>query len=328
MNFRDSNSSASKRAFLISGCRRVLRLALAIPTLAVVAGSARASELTDAIARQMDGIARSGAPASAVSAAELEAAPAEALAALAAYAESPSANVRERANALSAATARAVGAPDQRMGATDQLARALGDKSALVAQGAARNLLGFEPADFSIGARLAIAERLDETPPAADIVRLAGLAPAPGVEVRLRALLSDERAHEAGTAFAGRWFTTPGWAARLALARLGSKADLERVIELIEDERDPVIRVTRLYADLAYTGTDAGLAVVAAALLSEGVLPPVEEGKKPTPFAQYALDFLARAAKDCPVAPKYPGGYSDAEIATAREWAKERFGGI
>lgn len=303
---------------------RTARTILAFGLASALAAPAPAQNLTEAIARQMDGLSRAQV-ASVVPQSELNAAPEEALAALAAYADSPTPLVRNQANALAALTALAAGSPAQRIQAADQLARALADKDPLVSQGAARRLLEFRSADFSPAARAAIRERLDAPSPSPDVVRLAGLAPSPGVETRLRELTADETAHEKG-AYAGRWYTTAAWAARLALARLGSAEDADRCISLVRGEKEQVTRVSRLLGDLAYVGTDAALAVVAEVLLGGGELPPAEPGVKPVPEAQYAIDFLARAVAGFPVSPEYPGGYDAGEIELGREWAKTRFG--
>jgi hypothetical protein len=122
-------------------------------------------------------------------------------------------------------------------------------------------------------------------------------------------------AHDAG---AGPWYFSVEWAARLALARMGSEADAAWCIERVEAD-PPVRRVAYLLRDLAYTRSPLALRAIARYLDSEERL--AMAGVKGCPYSQYAAYHLSGAIDGFPVR-AYVGSFSEADIRRCREWIK------
>ena len=249
--------------------------------------------------------------------------PQEALSLLDPYCKNASPAVRCHANGLVWQVGTASADRQIRQAATERLVSALEDPHELVWQQAAGELESFESVDFSRPARETLGRLLREEPPRRDVVRVVGVAAVLVERPRLRELLIDESQYERGE-HVGRWYGTVSWAARLALARMGDQEALRRVIELVEAEKDDIIRVTLLSRDLGYTRQPAALEVLGKHLESNKRLSPVRERGPGTLYAQYALDVIAENFADCPVDQKYPGAYTSTETTQALVWLRSR----
>lgn len=240
------------------------------------------------------------------------------------YEKDPSPEVRHLAYTLTWQAGRRGDAAVRQQVLARQL-EAVEDPAPLVSQHAAKRVLDFPADAFDDKAKAAIRKQLEQPTPRREMVLAAGVADLRDELPRLEALLIDESAYERGP-HSGKWYGTTGWAARLARARLGVQADVARVIELVEAERDAVTRVTLLLKDLGYTRQPAALAKVREYLDSDERLPTTKPTAPGTPYAQYAIDVLALHVDDFPVGKREPGLYSEAQITAAREWMRAQGG--
>ncbi|MFH0980927.1 MAG: hypothetical protein V2A79_05250 [Planctomycetota bacterium] len=305
--------------------KRIWPTAFLLVFLSVGAAAAKQSTSADLSVLLADVFARveDGRPPGAIPDEMLTRNPQEVLGLLRSYERSPSARVREQAYTLGWRVGRASNDATVRREVAARLVSGCGDPEALVWQHACQHLLSFEETDFSPAAKENIQRLFHEDPPKPAVVRLVGVAGLREELPRIGALVSDKAAHDS-SAQSGRWYGTVSWAARLARARLGFQEDVPHILRLVESEKDPVIRVTVLLHDLAYTRQPAAIEVVRQYLDSEESLPRVKETALGTKYAQYAIDILAEQLPDCPVLKKYVGAYTEAEVVQAREWMRNR----
>lgn len=235
------------------------------------------------------------------------------------YEKDGSPRVRERAYALIWQIAKPHPNPKVRQEATSRLLNGLKDPEPLVWQQSSKYLSDFNSEDFSENTRVDIRQFLNEKEPRREIIRIVGIANMQEEMEMLEKLLIDEPKYETGLQ-SGRWYGTVGWAARLARARMGSKVDISRAIELVEAEPDDIVRVTVLLKDIAYIRQPEAIKLLHKYLESDKRLPSVKPSIPGTGYSQYALDLLAQLIKDFPVKSVGPGGYSQSEIDLARKW--------
>ncbi len=138
----------------------------------------------------------------------------------------------------------------------------------------------------------------------------------------LAELLIDDSDVEKITKVVG-WYGGTSWHARLARARMGVEDDIDRVIELVDKEPNPIVKVGTLLPFLGYTRQPKVFSYVATFLDGDGRMPACKPPHIGPAHAQYAMHVLAQHASDFPVAEKNVGGYTDGDIARAKEWAKK-----
>lgn len=214
--------------------------------------------------------------------------------------------------------------PGIRQQVTSRLVDACNDPDSLVWQYASRRLLSFEEADFTDDSK-AVLHRLlrDDRLRRKDIIWVVGVADMREELPTLKSFLVDESKHMTSSR-SGKWYGGPSWPARLARARMGVQEDVQRAIELVELEEDPVTRVTRLLKHLGYTHQPAAFEYIATYLDSEERLPRVKDTVPGTLCAQYAMDVLAQNLPGFPAKRDNIGAHTQAEIIRAREWMKSR----
>lgn len=217
--------------------------------------------------------------------------------------------------------ARSYPSPKVRQEVTARLVEGLRDIEPLVWKHSSKYLLDFNSEDFTEATKAAINQLLDEKEPRQDIVRIAGVANMQEKMDKLEKLLIDESAYGTGL-YTGKWYGTLGWAARLARARMGSKADISRAIKLVESEPDEVIRVTILLHDIAYIRQPEAIEVLQQYFESDKRLPQVKETAPGTSYHQYAVDLLTEIIRNFPLKKKCVGCYTQSDIELAREWMR------
>ena len=244
------------------------------------------------------------------------------LAALEEYESDPSRDVRRMAYVVDWMVAKEHKSARVRREVVERLLKGFADPEPLVWQDAGRRLMSFESGAFSSKAKASLRSMLSTERPRREAALLAGVAGLDDQKPRLRGLLIDEQKYDSS----GRWYGSVGWCARLALARMGSKQDVARCIELVESEDSDVERVTRLLHHLAYIRQPEVIPVLQRYLESDERLPPVKETAPGTRFAQYSLGILIQIVAGFPVVHKWPGSYSESELATAQKWMREQKG--
>ncbi len=205
------------------------------------------------------------------------------------------------------------------------LVAAANDPSALVWQHASKDLLRYRAVDFSGEAIALIAARVLSKTARREDYRLAGVARITSLLPVLGAALVDEATVEEN-GYVGRWYGTPGWAARLARARMDVSEDITRCIAMIQGEADVITRVGVLLHDLGYIKQNATLKALAGYIASSAHLPPADpefEVVGPA-HAQYAMDVVTRSFDGCPVAKKFLGAYTEEEIANVLAWIADK----
>jgi len=237
------------------------------------------------------------------------------------FEQDPSARVRHSAYTIAWQIAKRSEDLRIRQEVVRRLLIASNDTEQLVWQQASMRLLSFNAEDFSGAAKSLVRERISEYTPKRkrEMVLVAGVANIQGEMNRLREMLIDESGYEKGP-HSGRWYGTVGWAARLALSRMGSGEDVAYAISMVEAELDPVIRVTRLLNDLAYIRQPQVVEILKRYLEIDERLPMIKATVPGTRYCQYALNLLAQIIEGFPVRSVGPGGYSQSEINFAREW--------
>ena len=235
------------------------------------------------------------------------------------FEQDPSPSVRHSAYTIAWQIARRNEDVRIRQEVVRRLLIASNDPEPLVWQQASMRLLSFNAEDFSGAAKSLVRERISEYTPKREMVLVAGVANIQGEMNRLRKMLIDESGYEKGP-HSGRWYGTVGWAARLALSRMGSEEDIAHAISMVVAEPDPVIRVTRLLNDLAYIRQPQVIEILKRYLQIDERLPRIKETVPGTRYCQYALNLLAQILEGFPIRSVGPGGYSQSEIDNAREW--------
>jgi hypothetical protein len=231
--------------------------------------------------------------------------------------------IRDHAFTLAWQIARSNPSLKIRQEVTTRLVEGLRDIDPLVWQQSSKYLLDFHSEDFTGATKTAINQLLDEKKLRQEIVRIAGVANMQGEMDRLGKLLIDESTFERGL-YTGKWYGTVGWAARLARARMGNKADISHAIGIVESEPDDVTRVTILLHDIAYIRQPEAIEVLQQYLESDKLLPQIEETVPGVPYQQYAMDILTEIIFNFPVNNKCVGCYRKDEIKLAREWMRSQ----
>jgi hypothetical protein len=186
------------------------------------------------------------------------------------------------------------------------------DKDTGIGRWALTALQRFSPPDFTEQSRQAVSKLLDAAHPSSEALLLAGALELRAKKARLLELMRDVDE-------TGPWWARRSWSARLALARMGDKDQIQYVIQKIEAESDSVVRVTQL-KNLAYLRQPLAVEVLVRYLLSDEVLP--ELYGQSVPIAQYALDVLAQIIPGFPLPGRGSPIYTEDELKTARDWVK------
>jgi len=244
------------------------------------------------------------------------------LAELQVFEKDPVERVRWEAHAIGWRIAIQSDEPQIRRDVVSSLIRACSDPSGLVRESAAEFLLAFTAEAFTEDTKTWLRALVASDKPERGMILVAGVADLRDQAPKLRALLADETRLHPETPGARGWYGSIPWTARMALGRMGSRDDIERCIELVESEPDPVLRVGRLLQHLAFIRQPRAIALLQAYLESDKGLPP-EQGEGAPLYAQYALNLLALTLDNFPVRYKRsPAMYPQEDIELARTWMR------
>jgi len=183
-------------------------------------------------------------------------------------------------------------------------------------------MANFQEKDFTKDANSAIFEALQEKHPRKELIWVTGVAQLKEVLPRLEGFLIDEQQFNAKWRKIGRkWYSTLGWNARLARARMGIEQDINKCIQLADSVEDNFFKVYHLLPDIAYIRRPEAIEYLQQHLNSTIVL---KAGNIQEPVASYVLDLLADCLQDFPVEKKLGRGYSQEEIDRARRWMAQQ----
>lgn len=183
-------------------------------------------------------------------------------------------------------------------------------------------MANFQEKDFTKDANSAIFEALQEKHPRKELIRVTGVAQLKEALPRLEGFLIDEQQFNAKWRKIGRkWYSTLGWNARLARARMGIEQDINKCIQLVDNSEDNFFKVYHLLPDIAYIRRPEAVEYLQQYLNSTIVL---KAGNIQEPVAAYVLDLLGDCLQDFPVKKKLGRGYSQEEIEQARQWMAQQ----
>lgn len=138
----------------------------------------------------------------------------------------------------------------------------------------------------------------------------------------MEGMLFDEVEYKRGRQVEGhaKWYHMRGWNARLARARMGVKADIQRCLELVDSEEDETDRVLRLLDDVGYIRQPQAIDYLRRYLASDKGLPSVREGTPGMPYSHFVMNILAECLEDYPVKANDSRSYTPEEIELCRKW--------
>jgi len=112
-----------------------------------------------------------------------------------------------------------------------------------------------------------------------------------------------------------------GWAAKLALARLGYSEQINQVISIVESAKEPIMKsiMIKYYGFIRQKETTEKLIEY---LDSDIQLPSVKGWDEGIFLKCYALEILSAIIIDFPVPRKSPSGFSESEISITKNWFK------
>jgi hypothetical protein len=194
------------------------------------------------------------------------------------------------------------------------LVRQLNSESSLVKSGALKFLLGFSTSDFNEDSKKIIDEEFSKKN-TKEIIMLAGLADADAAYEGIQRLASRPLVEPES----GRYYGGNVWAAMLVTARKGNKTNIERVLKAVDNEKDPVARVTILFKELNYVRQPEVVDYLGKYLDSKERLESVRPGGLGALYAQYAAVSLAHMLRGWPVS-KEDLNYTEQELDACRQW--------
>lgn len=257
---------------------------------------------------------------------KLEAAdPQDVLATLAPYEKDSEWSVRHMAHIIIARVADAHPITQVRREVATRLVRA---QLSGTDKGAGRLLMNFTAKDFNDESKALIRQALAE----ANIAKVGGdpsiwLCAVANMQEelpRLKQLLIDELAYSTDPKMrhSPKWYFTSGWAARLARARMGVKADIEKCLKLVDTIESVDKKVTILLHDVGYIRQPAAIEYLKKYFLSD--LRLSARGGIGEPVAKYLMPILADCLRDFPVESREGRTYTDEEIDLCRKWMSGR----
>jgi hypothetical protein len=177
-------------------------------------------------------------------------------------------------------------------------------------------LQDFGEPDFSSHAR----ERLDGYIAAKgfdrEIILIAGKAHISPIIPELRVMANSEIMEPE----VGRWYGTIEWASLLVLARFSEKGMAARVIQRVEQEKNPVFRATDGLKDVAYICQPEGIELLRKYLNSNERLPGVKDNDSGELVCKRAAALLAESLIDFPMKKQYFGDFTETDIDVCRQW--------
>lgn len=191
-------------------------------------------------------------------------------------------------------------------------------------------LLSFTRDDFNESARQMLKDNLQSKNLNKFQVLFCGVADIQDVIPELEYLLIDEMGHQQKVKKRDDgfdWFYTMGWAARLARARMGIRNDIDKSIQLIEENIDKNNRFLLLH-DLAYIRQVEAIESLKRYFLSDRQLPPTNPDMVGETWSHYMMPIMDDVLVNFPVKKtdnqKLDRLYSEDEVETAKKWIKEQ----
>lgn len=193
---------------------------------------------------------------------------------------------------------------------------------AYVLQSAYGQLFGFKAGDFSEQAKSHVRQSLAPRKYGTDTVLLAGIA---NVQDKIPFLKKEYLrlpAYKYLTPGEQKFFFNKAqWKIRLALARMGSREELEYCVNMVASWPDLHVRVHFGLQDLAYTRQPEAIRLIQTYLESDECFPTRVDAEGMC-YAMIALNLLAPILEEFPA--EYSPGlfYTQEDIEAAREWMK------
>jgi hypothetical protein len=241
------------------------------------------------------------------------------------YEKDENVNVRRSVNSFLWKIAVAHPETGIRKEAVQRLVAACNDTNAYVWRGVYKWILCFSSTDFTPAAKASIHKMWEAKDRQREMALLMGVANMPEEMPKLRELLFDEltQRNEGNKSI----YSTTGWATRLALARMGSKQDIVRCIEVIETEPDPFVQFLRLQHHLAYIRQPEVIPIFRRFMDSDYRVPNDADAGRGSLGCYRTLDILAHIMKNFPVSTSgsvgfASKGYSEEQLNIARKWMK------
>lgn len=188
-----------------------------------------------------------------------------------------------------------------------------------------RYLLTFTAKDFDSQTKATILGEVGKKDPSGKIIKICGVANIPESLAILEKSLMDEKAYQDQTRRKGRtkWYYMEGWAARLALSRMGDKDSIKKCISLIKQEIETNNNF-RLLTDLGYIRQPEAIESLKRYFLGDLRLPPTKPGMEGEPYSQYLMPMLEDNLSNFPVKKsethKLGRIYRKEEIELCKEW--------
>ena len=232
------------------------------------------------------------------------------------YEDDTDSRVRSRVRIMKAKIALQSRDGSTRQQVVEDFARDIGDRDDAIAQYVTARLLSFKENEFSVKAKKIMVSIFKRPNYDHDFILICGTAQLKELVPRLKKLAAGfDRTKD-------DWYSTTAWYATLALARMGDAKKTDAIIAAVELELEPVLRVTRLLRQVAYTRQPDCIKLLQKYLESSETLPGLRNESRGTEFNQYALEYLAFYMDDFPIKPTGIG-YSKEEIEIARAFLKK-----
>jgi len=175
-------------------------------------------------------------------------------------------------------------------------------------------LLDFREEDFSENAKSKILNALQEENARRPVILISGVAQLMEALPLLKEIMKKR---EVGF----DWYYTRRWAARLARARMGVQADIDKCIKLVETIDNLTRKVMILRSDIAYIRQPEAIEHLKPYFLSDLRLSPTNPNMEGELVAKYLLPTLIDTLANFPIEKKISRGmYTQEEIELCRSW--------
>jgi hypothetical protein len=184
------------------------------------------------------------------------------------------------------------------------------------------SLSRFTQDEFTEGAKASLVQALRAERPSKEILWVCGVAQVKETLPRLNELVFDEIAYARDPSKRNfpEWYFTLGWYARLARARMGEQADVEKALAAVDTVTDHHIKVTLLLRHVAYIRRPEAMDYLKKYFLSDETLAPTNPGMPREPVSKFLMPFLAESLLNFPFEPREIGEYTNDEVETAKKW--------
>lgn len=183
-----------------------------------------------------------------------------------------------------------------------------------------KNIVFFNENDFSDKSKNMIIEKY-KNGDTRDYIRLIGVSHLRSEIPYLKANLINESEYTQGV----MWYSSDGWSARLALARMGSIEDITKCIKLVESytntEQDKAFMITTLVKDISLIKNKQIIPFFLKLLNNHKRLPSLQSWDPGLKYSQLAVYYLSIVLQNFPVDEKIDASsYSNEDITTVINW--------